>query len=487
MRKFLMILCVILLPAGLAQQTQPADPATAPAADMAMVRVGHFAPNAPEVSIELRSEDQATVVSTDELAALSYLDTTDYMNIVAGNYDVTVVVDGQIVLEENFSFSGNNFYTVAAIGLVLPDEVMQEDQEEGGFFEWLGSLFTGDDPADRDELGLRLEVYDDDLFVNLEPQETRIRAVHAAPGTAPVDIAVQNERGAIIGGLGFGEASRYHNIDEAVGAIELRLAGSRALVLDLADIDLQQGQINTLFIVGTALEDAPIEVVVFSDPVMMMTTDPAAPADPAAAPADPAAAPADPATEPEDPDTETEPADPEEETEPAEPVDPEEETEEDADEEADVEQTELDTEASVAVIVATEEDLSILTTALIESGLVDTLSENGPYTVFAPTNAAFEALPEGALDELLANPDRLREVLLYHVIEGSVTAEDVTEATEATSLQGTQLAIITEDGVRVGGAQVVEADLRASNGIVHKIDTVLLPEGFEVDENNEND
>jgi uncharacterized surface protein with fasciclin (FAS1) repeats len=467
MKKFLLVICaLLLLPLGWAQETQPVDPAT----EMAMVRVAHFSPNAPEVSIELRSDDAETIVTADELAALSYLDTTEFLSVTPGSYTVTVVADGQIVLEENVSFAGNNHYTVAAIGLVLPDNVMEEDENEGGFFEWLGSLFTGDDPADRDELGLRLEVYNDDLFVALEPGETRIRAVHAAPGTAPIDIAVQGERGSIIGNLGFGAASNYHNIDEAVGALEVRIAGSRALVLDLADVELIDGQVNTMFIVGTTLEDTPIEVVVFSDAPMMadpMVGDPAAPVDPVAPPADPAA-PVDPATEP------VEPVDPDVETEPVEP----EPTDEEVDDEAEVEQTELDTDASVAVIIATEDDLGILTTALIEAGLVDALSENGPYTVFAPTNAAFEALPEGALEELLADTDRLREVLLYHVIEGAVSSDEVADG-EVASLQGSSLLISTEDGVRVSGAEVIEADLRGTNGIVHKIDTVLLPEGLQ--------
>lgn len=117
-----------------------------------------------------------------------------------------------------------------------------------------------------------------------------------------------------------------------------------------------------------------------------------------------------------------------------------------------------------------------LATALEAAGLVETLQGEGPFTVFAPTDAAFAALPEGALDELLANPEKLKAVLLLHVVDGKVTANDVAGISEAKALSGGTLAIDTSDGVKVGNATVTQADVMASNGVIHVIDTVLLPD-----------
>lgn len=262
-----------MLSAGLAQE-MPA----APDVEMAYVRAVHLSPNAPEVAIELRSEMDDTVITEE---GLSYRDSTDFISLTPGSYTVSVLADGEMVLEEQLSFGGNAYHTVSVIGLVLPDEALEDEPE--GFFEWLTGLFADDG---QDALALRLEVHTDELFVALEPGERRIRALHAAPGTAPIDLAVQGERGAIIGNLAFGQLSGYHTLDDEVGALEVRVAGSRAQLLDLADVELAAGQIHTLFIVGTPLEDVPLELVVLSDMPEVLE-----PIDPAAAPAPAAPAP----------------------------------------------------------------------------------------------------------------------------------------------------------------------------------------------------
>lgn len=117
-----------------------------------------------------------------------------------------------------------------------------------------------------------------------------------------------------------------------------------------------------------------------------------------------------------------------------------------------------------------------LATALEAAGLVETLQGPGPFTVFAPTDEAFAALPEGALDSLLADPEALKAVLLLHVVDGKVMAADVAGLSEATAMSGGVLPIDTSDGVKVGAATVVTADVEASNGVIHVIDTVLLPQ-----------
>jgi uncharacterized surface protein with fasciclin (FAS1) repeats len=121
-------------------------------------------------------------------------------------------------------------------------------------------------------------------------------------------------------------------------------------------------------------------------------------------------------------------------------------------------------------------DFTTLATALEAAGLVETLKGEGPYTVFAPTDAAFEALPPGTLDQLLADPEALADVLLYHVVEGEVLAEDVVGLDSATTVNGADVTITVEgDSVRINDALVTMTDIMTSNGVIHVIDAVLIP------------
>ena len=117
-----------------------------------------------------------------------------------------------------------------------------------------------------------------------------------------------------------------------------------------------------------------------------------------------------------------------------------------------------------------------LVTAVKAADLVEVLKGDGPFTVFAPTDEAFAKLPKGALEALLADKEKLRAVLLYHVVKGNVKAGDVVKLTEATSVQGDTIAIAVKDGkVSVDNANVVKTDVEASNGVIHVIDSVILP------------
>ncbi len=122
-------------------------------------------------------------------------------------------------------------------------------------------------------------------------------------------------------------------------------------------------------------------------------------------------------------------------------------------------------------------DLSTLVTAVQAAGLVDVLKGDGPFTVFAPTNAAFANLPEGTLAKLLKpeNKEMLISVLTYHVVAGNVKSTDLSEGQKATTVQGEEISVSLIDGASVNGAQVVMADVNASNGVVHVIDKVILP------------
>jgi uncharacterized surface protein with fasciclin (FAS1) repeats len=119
-----------------------------------------------------------------------------------------------------------------------------------------------------------------------------------------------------------------------------------------------------------------------------------------------------------------------------------------------------------------------LAKALQAAGLVQTLKGSGPFTVFAPTDAAFAKLPAGALDDLLKpeNREKLKAVLTYHVVPGKVMASQVTGLTSAKTVNGEPLGVSVKDGgVTVGGAKVVKTDIVASNGVIHVIDSVVLP------------
>ena len=115
-----------------------------------------------------------------------------------------------------------------------------------------------------------------------------------------------------------------------------------------------------------------------------------------------------------------------------------------------------------------------LVTAVKAAGLVDTLKGTGPFTVFAPTDEAFAKIPKADLDKLLADKAKLKSVLTYHVVSGKVLAKDIKPGMVKT-VQGSDVTVATTGGVMVNNAKVVAADVPASNGVIHAIDTVLMP------------
>jgi uncharacterized surface protein with fasciclin (FAS1) repeats len=119
-------------------------------------------------------------------------------------------------------------------------------------------------------------------------------------------------------------------------------------------------------------------------------------------------------------------------------------------------------------------DFKTLAVALEKAGLIDTLKGKGPFTVFAPTDAAFAKVPKKDLDALLADKSKLASVLTYHVVPGTVMAKDV-KAGKVKTVQGSDLTLSTSDGVKVDGANVVKTDIVADNGVIHVIDSVVLP------------
>jgi uncharacterized surface protein with fasciclin (FAS1) repeats len=133
---------------------------------------------------------------------------------------------------------------------------------------------------------------------------------------------------------------------------------------------------------------------------------------------------------------------------------------------------------NVVEIAVSSPDHTTLVAAVTAAGLVETLSGEGPFTIFAPTNAAFAALPEGTVESLLLeeNKDQLTSILTFHVVAGNVLSGDLSDGQVVTTLNGQDLTVSIADGiVKINGAQVVAADLVGSNGVIHVIDTVLLP------------
>lgn len=119
-----------------------------------------------------------------------------------------------------------------------------------------------------------------------------------------------------------------------------------------------------------------------------------------------------------------------------------------------------------------------LATALTEAGLIETLKGDGPFTVFAPTDDAFKKLPAGTVEDLLKpeNKEKLVSILTYHVVPGKVKAADVVKLSEAKTVQGSTVDIKTDAGtVMIDGAKVIKTDIMTSNGVIHVIDSVIMP------------
>lgn len=135
-------------------------------------------------------------------------------------------------------------------------------------------------------------------------------------------------------------------------------------------------------------------------------------------------------------------------------------------------------QGDIVAVASSNPDFETLVRAVQAADLVTTLQGQGPFTVFAPTDAAFARLPAGALDRLLANPDQLRAVLLNHVVPGRLAAADVQGRSSLTTAGGGTLRVRAAGGrVMVGNATVQTANVGASNGVIHVIDKVLLPKG----------
>lgn len=134
-------------------------------------------------------------------------------------------------------------------------------------------------------------------------------------------------------------------------------------------------------------------------------------------------------------------------------------------------------EADIVDTAIAAGNFTTLAAALDAAGLVETLKGEGPFTVFAPTDAAFAALPAGTVENLLLpeNREQLAAILTYHVVPGMVMSTDLTEGMTATTVQGADVTITLEGGPKINGATISQPDIMASNGVIHVIDSVIMP------------
>ncbi|MCS6959218.1 MAG: fasciclin domain-containing protein [Pseudanabaenaceae cyanobacterium SKYGB_i_bin29] len=137
---------------------------------------------------------------------------------------------------------------------------------------------------------------------------------------------------------------------------------------------------------------------------------------------------------------------------------------------------------NIVTVASSNKDFSTLVSAIKAAGLVETLSSKGPFTIFAPTNAAFASLPKGTLEKLLRpeNKQTLIKVLTYHVVAGEVLSKDVKPG-DVKTVEGSNIKVTVMDGKpKVNGANVTTVDVKATNGVIHVIDAVILPPGLKL-------
>ena len=137
----------------------------------------------------------------------------------------------------------------------------------------------------------------------------------------------------------------------------------------------------------------------------------------------------------------------------------------------------ISTQKDIVAVAVEAGSFNTLAAALQAANLVETLQGEGPYTVFAPTDEAFAKLPEGTVEALLKDKEALTQILLYHVVSGKVTSGEVVKLESAKTIEGQEVMIkVSEGSVYINDSKVTSADVMASNGVIHVIDTVLIPE-----------
>ena len=259
------IAAIALLFAAAAQQadppTEPSD-APLPTFDEAMVRFVHLSPNAGTVEVVLEAADGG--IAERHSVALDYLETTEYRPVREGRFEISVDAAGhdagRIVLAEQAHTVRGGYYTVALVGLALADADTEEADDEG-FLAWLQGLFT----PDRPELALRALVLDDVGVAGVGPRGAAFRVVHAAPGTDTLAfVHVRDDDSEVLASVSYLDSSGFIDVLPEVGTFEMRPEGADATIAAVEGIEHAPGRIHTIFLVGTPIEEVPLEAHVVS-------------------------------------------------------------------------------------------------------------------------------------------------------------------------------------------------------------------------------
>jgi hypothetical protein len=266
MRRTILLLTAALYGLALAQAAPAAPPGGGPTVPSALreahVRFVHAAPNAGPLQLAMRhrvagSQEQGIAVG------LGYLEMTDHVGLVEGDYEFLLAFDGvveaPIVLPQTLSAVRGRSYTVVLVGLAVAEGPAVAD--DGGFFAWLEGLFT----PDRPELSLRALVLEDVAAMVPSPQEMHLRIVHAAPGTAEVEL-VQVTNGAVnaLETVGYLDVGVFHPVLPGTGHFEVRAAGTAAPIAVLESLGLEPGFLHTVLLTGTPIEEVPLQAIVLT-------------------------------------------------------------------------------------------------------------------------------------------------------------------------------------------------------------------------------
>jgi hypothetical protein len=238
-----------------------AAPGAVPGFMEARVRFVHAAPNVGPVQLVARNRAAARPGETTAVD-LDYMEMTDYVDLLEGDYEFLLgPVDGDadppLALPQTLFAVGGRSYTVALVGLVTENGPVVAD--DGGFLDWLEGLFTAGQP----DLGLRAVVLDDVAPTLSTPQEMHVRIVHAAPGTADVEL-VQVANGAfnVLETVNYLDVGQFHAVLPGAGRFEIRAAGTVAPIVDLGGIDFVEGWVHNVLLVGTPIEAVPLTAIV---------------------------------------------------------------------------------------------------------------------------------------------------------------------------------------------------------------------------------
>lgn len=229
------------------------------ASETATIRFAHLSPNVPVLEFELVPTEGETLTLSD----VAFEGITAYIEVVGGSHVARALDGEQVVFEEMLDFAPDTAYTVALVGLALPDQSAANEEDEG-FLDFVQDLLGGEE---KDTLALRFLTFEERDSFPFDEGERLVRVVHASPGTDAVDVTAAGDDGreVIIGGVAFGSVSAYDAVISGFQEPGLSLSGSETIMVDLSGLSFEPGTFNTLVLTGTPLEQAPLKVLLLQE------------------------------------------------------------------------------------------------------------------------------------------------------------------------------------------------------------------------------